>query len=110
MTTEIQMKRFGGIFSDEAKAYGPGAFEWSSDGHGCRYLNFRAPNGYPDDWGIHSIPIEPVGHEGPSWSWDGNEDSPTVSPSISTKHVEDGKLVEHFHCWIKNGVIELLPV
>jgi len=29
------------------------------------------------------------------WQWDGNEDAPTITPSI---HV-----LEHWHGWMKNG-------
>jgi hypothetical protein len=71
---------------DAVYAAEPGAFAWLAadrDGIAYRVLWFRDPRG-----SVGCIPVEPLppgelerwgGH---SWTWDGNEDRPTLRPSL----------------------------
>jgi hypothetical protein len=51
-----------------------------------------------------SIPLRPVPQAdmpingGHSWQWDGNEDKPTLTPSVN--------VVDHWHGWVKAGRLE----
>lgn len=75
------------VADDEAVWNGPpGAFAWATmerDGVAYRVLWFRDPRGI-----VGCIPVEPLppgGREawgGHSWAWDGNEDRPTLRPSL----------------------------
>lgn len=38
----------------------------------------------------------PSTHKGPTWVWDGNEEKPTISPSVLH--------IGHWHGWLKNGM------
>lgn len=52
--------------------------------------------------GLHLLPVTPC--EGrPSWTWDGNLEAPTVSPSILTRY-NDGVC----HSFLRAGVFEFL--
>lgn len=56
-----------------------GAFGWNPSHLGMRWLVMKLPDG-----GWCSIPVGPRAPEflGPVWDWDGNEDRPTVTPSV----------------------------
>lgn len=83
------------------------------DDHGTFYeaLMFSCP-GCSDTGitGLHLLPINSATHS-PSWDWDGNLESPTLSPSILTRtppYVE-GKPSGICHSYLRNGVFEFLP-
>ncbi|MBI1202526.1 MAG: hypothetical protein GC182_08450 [Rhodopseudomonas sp.] len=41
-------------------------------------------------------------HASPSWEWDGNQEQPTLSPSVHD--ISNGKT--HWHGYLRNGVWE----
>lgn len=64
---------------------------------GVRWLVLKLPSGH-----VTEIPVgqaKPV--EGPSWQWDGNEDKPTLSPSLW--HWKNTGRPEEWHGWIRSG-------
>jgi (2Fe-2S) ferredoxin len=46
--------------------------------------------------------IPSIGDIGNIWSWDGNRENPTVRPSFLIPDY-------HFHCFVTNGKIDVLP-
>lgn len=117
MSQYFPMKRFpdlvdgkGGVFDFEAKQYGVGAFSWLVHDDGVRHIVFRHPdkvwrNSAGEPIGVGSIPVD----EG-RWTWDGNLDQPTISPSImfKTSHPEQEGWQETFHGFVRGGVLEVL--
>lgn len=86
----------------------------SVDANGIVYetLMFACPGciaGGPDGYdGIHTLPVntkEEIGK--PVWTWDGNREAPTLSPSILTHGSENG-LYSRCHSFLRNGVFEFL--
>ena len=79
---------------------------------GKRYLQFRYPvkPDAPFDNGVCCVPVEDVGDGRPFWTWDGNTDNPSLSPSIRTRIIwgESREEVELFHGFIKGTIIEVL--
>lgn len=62
--------------------------------------------------GLHMLPIEPTTKR-PFWTWDGNEQAPTLSPSILTKssyYTGKDTPPRKFicHSYLRNGVWEYL--
>ncbi len=67
---------------DEVWPDGPvGAFSWgwcAVDGQSYRVLHSKSPNGT-----YSALPIAPTPPDVTcSWNWDGNEDKPTLTPSV----------------------------
>lgn len=62
---------------------------------GCMAANFGS--------GLHMLAVNTDKYS-PSWTWDGNLDAPTLSPSILTRGAND--LV--CHSFLRNGVFEFL--
>jgi len=66
-------------------------------------LNFRCPCGCDGIWGVafrahHTRPAGVV------WTWDGNRDAPTCSPSIqSYQPLGEGKTDPHWHGFLTAG-------
>ena len=61
--------------------------------------------------GLHMVAVNSP-HHPPSWVWDGNLESPTLSPSILTRiqpYGEDGKPLGVCHSFLRDGVFEFLP-
>lgn len=58
--------------------------------------------------GAHLLPVN-TEEKKPSWTWDGNLDAPTLSPSILT-HYEYGekKQQRRCHSFLRNGIFEFL--
>ena len=115
---EYPMKRFsdlvdgkGGIFWPEGKEYGIGAFCWGDNDHdGITYFTFFRPdkvwhNSGGDPIGVSTIPVNTG-----KWTWDGNRDMPTISPSILNKTAVGGvdDWVETFHGFVTAGVLQVL--
>ena len=113
----IVMKRFPdrdpgrpgvqGVYIHEAKQYGAGAFCYDVDGYGTPYLLFRYP-GKADADADEEIAVGSVPLEGKGWTFDGNEDAPTISPSILYRTLYEGEWIEKFHGFIRNGYLEVL--
>lgn len=66
----------------ETRGLQPGLFWWTSDQEGNRYLAYVCPCGCGQPRAIPTAmnPGATAGR-GP-WTWDGNEDVPTLTPSI----------------------------
>ena len=85
----------------------PGDFHWqvATDGSGKRalVLALPVPEREEDAWGLPRLlrysrwTIDYKNLSGASWSWDGNEDQPTLSPSLHA--------VGEWHGWVRQGVL-----
>ena len=64
-----------------AEDHGPGAFWWSVGLWGGRILYALLPTG-GGRWVRASCPIWPRNAAGPHWRWNGDEQRPTLTPSI----------------------------
>lgn len=64
------------------------------------------PEGYD---GIHMLPVNTEAKiDRPVWTWDGNRDAPTLSPSILS-HASDNGLYPRCHSFLRAGVFDFLP-
>ena len=54
--------------------------------------------------GLHMLPVTDTQGRRPSWSWDGNLEAPTLSPSILTHGRDDNRC----HSFLRAGVFEFL--
>ncbi len=88
---------------DEGDVVGPGAFLWDIQG-ARRSLVFILPGEdyYRSIQVVHGpAPGEQV------WGWDGNEERPTITPSILAYDRDaPGQRVEHWHGWLRAGRFE----
>lgn len=77
-----------------------GEFAWA-DVDGQRYIMVALPRprkGVPDDRILNFLPVvRGPNTPGRSWGWDGNEDAPTLTPSIHA--------IGHWHGWIRAGML-----
>lgn len=81
---------------DDASA---GDFEFYSAGKVANAgLIFRCPCGCGRLSGLNFKPLP-----SPSWQWDGNEDAPTLTPSVHSLE-EDGST--HWHGYLRAGIWE----
>ena len=82
----------------------------SVEDHGVHYqaLMFVCPGCQDEDGqgGLHMLPVNSADKQ-PSWSWDGNLEEPTISPSILTR---GGRLGSEgvCHSFLRAGVFEFL--
>jgi hypothetical protein len=72
----------------------PGDFSWSDHPGGRRVLYLCLPG----EKHMDAIPVTSVGTQSRVWNWDGNEEKPTLTPSIEVKekwhgHLQAGRLV-----------------
>lgn len=58
--------------------------------------------------GAHAIVTSDPSGKRPLWTWDGNVDAPTFSPSILTNHGKLGPNRHVCHSFVRSGVIEFL--
>lgn len=73
----------------------PGAFKFYTHGDvNPAGLNFRCPCGCGEIYGCNFTPG--------GWTWDGNRDAPTVTPSLGC-HSTDGKPEYHWHGFLTAG-------
>ena len=78
------------------------------DDHGDRYdaLMFVCPGcAEIGGSGFHMLPVSGDASKRPVWTWDGNLDAPTLSPSILTSGNEPAR---RCHSFLKAGVFEFL--
>lgn len=72
---------------DDTKLYrddvtkAPGAFAWRVV-DGVRWMRFILPSGVYGHIPVHRSGEPPPAVAIPYWAWDGNEDSPTLTPSV----------------------------
>lgn len=86
----------------------PGHFMWrecvDSGPATGRWIWFLVPGNRCGGTGLHAVPIKPaVNSVGNGWTWDGNEEAPTLSPSI---HCDPTKGGCGYHGYIRAGKIE----
>lgn len=70
----------------------PGDFSWGEEHEGKRYLYLCLPG----EKSMDAIKVQrgaPGGNR--VWGWDGNEERPTIEPSIH--------YIEHWHGWLRAG-------
>ena len=74
-----------------------GDFFWYIDGDGQRSLVLAIPikDKQLPKWSLSHWPIDHENASGASWSWDRNEDAPTLSPSLH--------IVGEWHGFVTNG-------
>ncbi len=74
----------------------PGAIRyWQGDDGSPGGFYFRCPCGCKSVGGVR---LAGAG----AWSWDGNRERPTVSPSVLLHGADGG----HWHGWLRNGIWE----
>ena len=82
---------------------GPGAFCWvfqKPDG-ARRSLYVFLPSGHVARWPIHPLTTS----KGHSWEWDGDEDAPTLTPSLHllSERPDTGERKTLWHGWVTRG-------
>lgn len=86
--------------TDEGEIDARGQFAWKFEGD-ARYLVFAEPNartGNPESYMLAAIPVrQELNETGKHWGWDGNEDKPTLTPSVHS--------IGHWHGWVRDGVL-----
>lgn len=92
----VQMRRVAGYDAVEK----PGDFYWYNLANGKRYLFLAEPSTDAEfdaeGFTLIHIPVRQGKNEkGVAWGWDGNEDSPTITPSIHTVGI--------WHGWVRAG-------
>lgn len=85
--------------ADEDATVQLGDFYWYIDQiNGERYIMMLIPCVSRANYTHCNIPVRPAKLEnGHSWEWDGNEDKPTLTPSVHAVGV--------WHGWIREGVM-----
>lgn len=86
----------------------PGAVQFALDGRGLFYIcpcgcgkeGYLAFRGKQDVKGLKRP------YDGPTWTWDGNKESPTLSPSIHHQSKCANQVRTHWHGYLRNGVFE----
>lgn len=68
---------------------------------GCEAMKSRGTGS-----GLHMLPVNTT-EKSPSWTFDGNLERPTLSPSILTRY-PIGEKTEICHSFLRNGVFEFL--
>ena len=111
MAVRYPLRRFlvvKGEGDEEAQAYGPGAYCWTAPREGVQLLQFLTPTRYymSEKWVEEHAQVEPFDH----WTWNGDLDNPSLSPSILIKTRDGVSLAwrEVFHGYIRNGYLEVL--
>lgn len=70
-------------------------------------LKFKCPGcASADKTGLHMLPVSGDSNGKPMWDYDGNDDAPTLSPSILTRTGPNESFV--CHSYIRAGMIEFL--
>jgi hypothetical protein len=77
-----------------------GDFAWH-ECDGTRFIMLALPNpksGTPKNYIMDDLPVKQGPNEtGKHWGWDGNEDKPTLTPSIHC--------IRHWHGWVRDGML-----
>jgi hypothetical protein len=86
--------------ADKGDVDNVGEFAWG-DENGVRYIMIALPcprADAPDNYIMNYLPVINGGNmPGKRWGWDGNEDAPTLTPSIHC--------IGHWHGWVRNGAL-----
>jgi hypothetical protein len=95
----IPMKRLPDDTYPDVATDAPGTFAWNVSLGGARRIVYVCPRG-----SLCSVPILPARNgNGAGWTWDGNEDRPTLTPSINCQPDREGGSC--WHGFITNGEI-----
>ena len=78
-TESVNARRVGDIFPDPPAKLNPGDFCWGENKDGLRMLFIVLP-GFEHPDAIPCVIGSPGGNR--VWGWDGNEETPTLQPSI----------------------------
>lgn len=94
-TESVNARRVGDVFPDSREAIRPGDFCWGEEKDGQRTLFIVLP-GFDHPDAITVRRGSPGGNR--VWGWDGNEDAPTLQPSIQVPgywhgFLEAGRLI-----------------
>ena len=108
----IPCERFENYAAVAAAGYPVGAFYWAdSYAEPSRIAAIAICVPVPDDWHVEQrlrmLRVYLEGESPPqetSWEWDGNEDRPSIKPSIGVR--TPGEATHAFHGWLKDGVLE----
>jgi len=79
---------------DDAGYLNPGDFYFKTDERGQRMFCSCLPNGVALHIPLRPL-IDPKINGGHSWEWDGNQDKPTLTPSVN--------VVGIWHGWVRAG-------
>ena len=94
-----EMKRLPDLYDGDSsiiKTNNIGDFYWDlRDGHRALVIAVPWPSNQRPIWSSWSIDYK--NDSGDQWSWNGDENKPTLSPSINWVSV--------FHGWIEDGVL-----
>ena len=78
-----------------------GDFFWRFTDEGARYITLALPRprpNAPDDYIMNDLPVaKGINRPSECWGWDGNEDVPTLVPSIHC--------VGHWHGFVRVGML-----
>lgn len=73
-----------------------GAFTYYTDDRGAiRGMIYACPCGCGNCGLLRFRPVAPADHGCASWEWNGNKETPTLSPSVHH--------VGHWHGWLREG-------
>lgn len=90
----ITMKRI----DDSGEIDNVGEFSWQEI-KGVRHIYLALPTltpGVPDNYVMNLLPVSLGANvAGKYWGWDGNEDQPTLTPSVHC--------IGHWHGWLRGG-------
>jgi hypothetical protein len=86
--------------ADMASIDNPGDFFWRTV-NDQKYIVVALPrprDDAPNDWIMNMLPVEPgTANRGISWGFDGNENAPTLTPSVHC--------IGHWHGWVRAGTL-----
>ena len=86
------------LVSDEDAVENVGDFAWWTNDAGVRHIKMAVPRGDDTHWLFCVIPVKQGQNEtGKHWGWDGNEDVPTLTPSVHH--------IGHWHGWVRAGAL-----
>ena len=113
MTSLITCERYSSHKALREAGYPPGAFCWTETYQqpelGYTHLSLCVP--LPDTTEVFPLRLFRVYRMGTpkpadvtSWEWDGDEDAPTLKPSIGVGKQPDGTYT--FHGWLTYGILE----
>lgn len=80
-------------------AWDVGNILWDVDTGETLHILIAIPSPAPDapsNWVLNRLPVQcGANNPGKAWGWDGNEDKPTLTPSIHC--------FGHWHGWVRSG-------
>lgn len=93
----IAMRRVKCADNDDEGLAELGDFCWNFNARGERTLVVLIPAAASGNWCYSRWTIGYPNDNGAQWAWDGNEDAPTLSPSLHAVGV--------WHGWVRHGYL-----